>query len=316
MNPKLRVGPIGPLLLISFALAGCLSNGSESPPETQRVSPDNDSNSRPTISGSPPSTVEMGAVYSFTPIAADSDGDELTFEIRNRPTWATFDSTTGRLSGVPALGDLGEHAGIVISVSDGKSSSALQEFSVTVMQSVSNSRPTISGDPPQQAVINAQYSFTPTASDPDGDNLRFSIENQPSWLSFNDSTGTLSGSPSLADVGSYDGIRITVSDGELEDSLGPFSIQVTQSSSGSITLTWTPPTTNDDGTPLTDLAGYKIYYGVESGIYTDRVVISNPSISTYVIDNLAPNTYYFVATAFNQNGFESDFSDEIQSSVN
>jgi len=73
-------------------------------------------------------------------------------------------------------------------------------------------------------------------------------------------------------------------------------------------LTWTPPTKNTDGSQLTDLAAYKIYYGLSQGDYPNEIRIDNPGISTYVIDNLNPNTYYFVSTSINSAEVESDFS--------
>lgn len=84
---------------------------------------------------------------------------------------------------------------------------------------------------------------------------------------------------------------------------------------GSATLSWTAPTQNTDGTALTDLAAYKFYYGTSSGDYSDMVRVDNPGITTYVIDNLAPATYYFVATATNDAGIESRFSNEVTKAV-
>jgi hypothetical protein len=67
---------------------------------------------------------------------------------------------------------------------------------------------------------------------------------------------------------------------------------------------------------LMDLAGYKIYYRKSSGSYVQEVRIDNPSISTYVVDQLSPDTYYFAATAFNTSGVESSFSSEVARTVN
>ena len=58
-----------------------------------------------------------------------------------------------------------------------------------------NNPPEISGTPSTSVAEGVGYHFTPTASDPDGDNLSFSILNQPTWASFSASTGTLSGTP-------------------------------------------------------------------------------------------------------------------------
>ena len=86
---------------------------------------------------------------------------------------------------------------------------------------------------------------------------------------------------------------------------------VTQSATGSVTLSWAPPELNTDGTYVDDLAGYNIYYGTTSGSYDYVVSIDDPGITTYVIDNLSPATYYFVATALNSAGAESAFSEEV-----
>ena len=121
--------------------------------------------------------------------------------------------------------------------------------------------------------------------------------------------------PILGDIGTYSDIRISASDGEASTSLTPFSVEVTQTALGAITLSWSPPSENTDGSALTDLAGYHIYYGESSGDYPNRIEIDNPSISTYVVENLSPRTYFVVATAINSAGLESSFSNEAVKTV-
>lgn len=272
-------------------------------------------NSPPQISGNPATSVTENQAYSFTPSASDPDGDTLTFSISGRPGWASFNAANGQLSGTPASGDAGTYSGISISVSDGSASATLPTFSIVVIEEQSNEAPQISGTPPGSVNENESYSFTPTASDPDGDTLTFSVSGLPGWASFNSSTGGISGTPSSADVGTYSGISITVSDGTLSDTLGPFSITVQAVSLGSVTLNWTAPTENDDGSALTDLAGYKLYWGTSSGNYPNSVTINNASVTTYVVDNLSPGTYEFVATAFNSSGVESIYSGSATKTV-
>ncbi len=84
----------------------------------------------------------------------------------------------------------------------------------------------------------------------------------------------------------------------------------------STTLSWTPPTENDDGTALTDLDGYRIYWGTTPGNYPNSVTIGNEGTTTYVVDNLAPGTYEFVATSFNASGVESVYSNPTTKVVN
>ena len=171
-----------------------------------------------------------------------------------------------------------------------------------------NAAPTIGGVPSSQATVGALYSFIPNASDSDGDTLSFTVNNAPNWAQFDSATGELSGVPETMDVGTYADISITVSDGSVDSSTAPFSITVNQTATGSATLSWTAPTQNVDGSPLSDLAGYNIYYGLSEGQYDNVVSVDNPGLTTFVVENLAPNTYFFVATAVNSSGVESDRS--------
>jgi hypothetical protein len=265
-------------------------------------------NTPPTISGSPPTTATVGTAYTFTPTASDVDaGTTLTFSIANKPSWATFSATTGQLQGTPASGNVGTFANVTISVSDGTASASLPAFSVVVTQP--NRPPTISGTPPTAVMQGTAYSFQPTASDPDGDSLTFSIVNEPSWATFSTSTGRLQGTPGPGDVGTTSGIVISVTDGKAPAvSLPAFSVTVQAVATGSATLTWTPPTQNTDGSALTDLAGYKIYWGTTQGSYPNSVTLTNPGLTSYVVTDLVPGTYFFVATALNSAGTESAFS--------
>lgn len=179
-----------------------------------------------------------------------------------------------------------------------------------------NNPPTISGSPASQVVVGNNYAFTPTASDADGDSLTFSIENRPGWMQFDMTTGRLSGAAVQGLEGTYAGIRISVSDGTASASLPQFGIDVTQTAMGSVTLSWTAPVDNQDGSPLTDLGSYTIYYGSESGSYTDSVDVNNAGTTTFVVDNLVPDTYYFAITASNNAGAESGYSNEAVYSVN
>jgi hypothetical protein len=77
-----------------------------------------------------------------------------------------------------------------------------------------------------------------------------------------------------------------------------------------VQLSWNAPTTNADGTPLTDLAGYKVYYGQASKNYTFVVNVGNQS--TYTVTGLQDGqTYYFAVRAYDTSGNESTFSNEV-----
>jgi Putative Ig domain len=89
-------------------------------------------NSPPRISGAPVTVVAVGKPYEFAPQASDTDGDALEFSVSNLPPWAQFNTTTGRLSGIPGQIDIGKYSSISISVSDGKLSATLPEFAISV----------------------------------------------------------------------------------------------------------------------------------------------------------------------------------------
>lgn len=176
--------------------------------------------------------------------------------------------------------------------------------------------PTISGSPATWVKIGQKYSFTPTAKDADGQKLKFSIANKPAWATFSTTTGQLSGTPASANVGQYSNIVISVSDGNRSVSLPAFAITVNQASAqGVATLSWVPPTTNTDGSALTNLAGYRIYYGTSSTALTQVVQIGNAGIARYVLDGLASGTYYFAVRAYNTAGVESENSNIVSKRV-
>ncbi|MEM7815822.1 MAG: sugar-binding protein, partial [Candidatus Aenigmatarchaeota archaeon] len=92
---------------------------------------------------------------------------------------------------------------------------------------------------------------------------------------------------------------------------------------GKAQLSWEPPTTNADGTPLTDLAGYKVYYGTSKRVstcpnethgYSNVVNVGN--VTTYKINNLPDGfTYYFSVTAYDTSGNEGCFSEEVNKTI-
>jgi len=87
-------------------------------------------------------------------------------------------------------------------------------------------------------------------------------------------------------------------------------------STSSVTLGWVPPTENSNGSPITDLAGYKIHYGTASAAYSQTVSVANAGLTRYVVDNLPSGTYYFAITAYNAQGMESALSGEVTTRVN
>jgi len=238
----------------------------------------------------------------------------LFYEITNKPSWAVFDSATGRLWGTPAFGDAGTYSNIRITADDGELTDSVL-FSISV--AVGNTAPAISGTPPAAANAGAPYTFTPTASDPDGDPLTFSISNMPAWSSFNTTTGELSGTPADTDGGTFSNIAITVTDSKgasaslaafsitvnlapTADPGGPYTIQLNESLRFSLTASYDPEgsalTYNwDFGDGATSTLAIPEHTYTTVGSYTVTLVVNDGALNSApatarvtIVDNYNP----------------------------
>ena len=184
----------------------------------------------------------------------------------------------------------------------------------TTPRAAANNPPVLSGTPLTTTQAGQIWVFTPAASDPEGQPLTFTIANKPGWLSFNASTGGLTGTPAGTDVQAWANVTITASDGELSSTLTPFTLTVTaappppQPTVASATLRWVPPATNTDNSALTDLAGFRVYYGRAAAALDQIVRITNPTTSQQVVSNLTSGTWYFAVSAVSSAGSESALS--------
>jgi len=179
--------------------------------------------------------------------------------------------------------------------------------------------PTILGTPATVATAGSPYAFQPSAHDPYGAPLAFSVNNKPTWASFSIATGSLYGAPTSAQAGTYANIEISVSNGRTSAALPPFSITVengmTSTSTGSAILSWLPPTENADGTALTDLAGVQIYYGISPSELSHVVEVSGADETSYTIKDLAAGTWYFAASTYTTAGTRSTLSPVVSKNI-
>jgi hypothetical protein len=259
-------------------------------------------NRPPTITGTPSTSATVGSTYFFQPVGGDPDGNALSFSIQGQPAWANFSPTTGRLSGTPTAA--GPTGAITITVSDGNVTASLAAFTIQV-NATANRPPTISGTPLTSVAVGTAYSFQPSAADPDGNTLTFSITNAPSWATFNPATGGLTGTPTAGDVGTSGIIVIAVSDGRVSISLTAFTITVLQAATGTAAVSWVAPTQNTDDTALTDLASFRVVYGRADNALDQVSVVNNPGATAHTVTNLASGQWFFAVQAVNAQGIES-----------
>lgn len=124
-----------------------------------------------------------------------------------------------------------------------------------------------------------------------------------------------SGSQTISALTANSSFNLTCSgaSGAVNDTV---NVTVVQNNNGTALLSWAPPTENTDGSPLTDLAGYKIRYGTSPGSYSDTITINNPGLTSYLVESLASSDWYFVMTSFNASGIESSYSTEVSKTIN
>jgi Putative Ig domain len=179
----------------------------------------------------------------------------------------------------------------------------------------------ISGSPAGSVVAGQSHRFTPSTANVGGFSniaLSFSVQNEPAWASFSIASGELAGAPATTDVGTYANIIISVSDGTGSVSLPAFSITVSApqtATTGEAPLTWSAPTTNTDGTPISYLSGYDVYYGTSQTALTKSVQVAGPAMTSCVIGSLPAGTWYFAVTAYLADGTQSALSNVVSTTI-
>jgi hypothetical protein len=220
------------------------------------------------IAGQPLETITAGTYYTFYPTVTDAHvGRTLRFSIANKPRWAYFNANTGELAGRPTT--TGAFSAILIRVSDGISSAALPPFTVMVTPDPLK----IYGKPPPAIYVGRPYRFTPSVSD----SRRaawgplFGIYDKPRWAEFDSHTGTLSGTPTARDVGTYRNIIIAVFDGHGSAALPQFALEVRPiTGSAEVRISGTPPRSVTAGErysfkpTATSTAGRTVSYSVRN----------------------------------------------------
>ncbi|NOZ34487.1 MAG: T9SS type A sorting domain-containing protein [Chlorobi bacterium] len=171
-------------------------------------------NFAPIFTSSPVTKTDEDSSYSY--VLSSSDENEwnvLTYELISKPDWLNFSAENGTLSGTPLNEDVGAHT-VSVKVSDGLDEN-IQTFTINVINT--NDPPLITSSPIETVDEDSQYSYkiTATDEDPTKDVLTFSAVEFPDWLSFDENSATLSGTPLNKDVGTYK-ITLQVNDGTVD----------------------------------------------------------------------------------------------------
>ncbi|MCP4752939.1 MAG: DUF1566 domain-containing protein, partial [Proteobacteria bacterium] len=242
-------------------------------------------------------TVSEDNNLSITLTAADPEGKPLTFSIAESPAHGTLSGTVPDLTYSPDLNFNGSDS-FTFKANDATFDSKPATIAITIAPV--NDPPMIQGTPATSVNSGSSYSFTPTGSNVDvGDNLSYSIVNQPSWATFDSAAGTLSGTPDNEDAGTnstiYSDIQITVSDDAASIGLPGFDITVfdtippSEASSftaiagdGSVSLSWSNPVDSDFAGitlrkstvsyPSTPTDGTQIYSGNGTGFEDSNAI--------------------------------------------
>ena len=168
-----------------------------------------------------------------------------------------------------------------------------------------NHAPTIKAVGDGYARVGETFSLDAAAVDADGDALRFSATNLPLWASIDPQTGRITGTPGPGDLGVHELITIVVADNSRRAETAPFMITVVgDANTGVATLRWEAPPSKLDGSPLDDLAGYRILYGRTADDLDQSVLINDPAITSYEFTDLAKGIWYFAVVAVNAGGLE------------
>ncbi len=264
----------------------------------------NGNNSLPSISITTPinnGNQNTGTTTNLSATASDTEDGDLSSNIQ----WASnIDGALGTGASITAQLSQGSHQ-ITATVVDSNNNST--NDSINYQINATNSAPVVSITSPSDGSSNnsgQSITFTATANDAEDGSITSSIR----WTSDID-----------GDLGTGGSISVQLSDGahtitaQVVDSgnrANSTNINVSLNASyGVATVSWTAPTQNTDDSALTDLTGFKIYYGTSANNLTNSVTIDSSTTTTKIIGNLnIQQTYYFAVVAINALGIESEQS--------
>lgn len=212
----------------SVSVSITVSDGTDTYTQTFDITVSTTTNNAPTITSTAVTTAQVGSTYSYSITASDADADAVAFALNTAATWLQLtDNTNGTalLTGTPTNADVGT-VSVVVMVADATDTHS-QAFDITVGNST-NTPPQFTSQAPVTASVGEEYMYNITATDGEGNSLKFDFSDKPVWLFFydnGDNTATLKGTPELNDVGQAN-VKIYVTDNISSPVYQEFSIAV------------------------------------------------------------------------------------------
>jgi hypothetical protein len=175
----------------------------------------------------------------------------------------------------------------------------------------------MTGPRPDNAVVGQRWSYQPSISSADDASVTVTASNLPDWIALDQSTGLLEGTPTEGDVRTWTNIQLTVNDGQQSTRLPAMSVTVVAQGAamGTATVTWSAPTQRVDGSPIGELAGYRVLYGKSPRDYDYSVELDTTGINRYVLEGLGTGTWYFAVQAITSDGLTSAPSREVSKTI-
>ena len=244
-------------------------------------------NSAPSIAGIADRTVVWGTTITMTASASDPENNELRFGLEGAPAGATINQWTGQFSWTPTEAQAPGNYVITVRVTDDGSPPASATTSFRIIVGEPNAAPTIAGIPDRTVVWGTVITAIASASDPDNNELRFSLEGAPSGATINEGTGQFSWTPTEAQApGNYViTVRVTDNGSPPASATTTFTVVVVehvriasirQAIPGEVVLTWNSSTG----------AEYRVEYAdVPGAVWQNHSSITAQGIETSVFDN-------------------------------
>ncbi|MCZ2343882.1 MAG: putative Ig domain-containing protein [Bacteroidales bacterium] len=154
----------------------------------------------PAFTSTPPGPAEVGVPYLYRAVAVDPDGDPVIYTLVDAPSGMSIQATTGVVTWTPDV--VGAATFVVRATARGVAVD--QTVSLTIQASGGpNQPPVLSGIPTGPAIVGHPWTYTPTATDPDGDTVHFALPVGPAGMTIDPTTETLTWTPGAEQVGDH-----------------------------------------------------------------------------------------------------------------